>query len=96
MATLGQRLMQDHEKYFHYFSVQSFVWSDRTYRTHNALVKTFDGADGLKTGYTRRSGFNLATSATRDGNRLIGVVLGGRSSRTRDAHMRVILDNAFA
>ncbi len=96
MATLGQRLMQDHEQYFHYFSVQSFVWSDRTYRTHNALVKTFEGADGLKTGYTRRSGFNLATSATRDGNRLIGVVLGGRSSRTRDAHMRVILDNAFA
>lgn len=96
MATLGRRLMQDHEKYFHYFSAQRFVWNGRTYTTHNALVKTFDGADGLKTGYTRRSGFNLATSATRDGNRLIGVVLGGRSSRTRDAHMRLILDNAFA
>lgn len=96
MAALSRRLIQDHEKYFHYFSVQSFDWNGRTYRTHNALVKTFDGADGLKTGYTRRSGFNLATTATRDGNRLIGVVLGGRSSRTRDAHMREILDNAFA
>ncbi len=96
MATLGRRLMQDFPQYFHYFSIQSFAWDGRTYRTHNALVKTFDGADGLKTGYTRRSGFNLATSATRDGNHLIGVVLGGRSSATRDAHMREILNNAFA
>ncbi|WP_428408943.1 D-alanyl-D-alanine carboxypeptidase [Hyphococcus sp.] len=96
MATLGRRLIQDHEKYFPYFSVQSFEWDGRTYRTHNALVKTFQGADGLKTGYTRRSGFNLVTSATRDGNRLIGVVLGGRSSATRDAHMREILTNAYA
>lgn len=96
MATLGRRLIQDHEKYFHYFSVESFAWNGRTYRTHNALVKTFAGADGLKTGYTRRSGFNLVTSADRDGDRLIGVVLGGRSSRTRDAHMREILTNAFA
>ncbi len=96
MAVLGRRLIQDYPQYFHYFSVESFSWDGRTYRTHNALVKTFDGADGLKTGYTRRSGFNLVTSATRDGTRLIGVVLGGRSSRTRDAHMREILDEAFA
>lgn len=96
MATLGRRVMQDFPQYFHYFSIQSFAWDGRTYRTHNSLVRTFEGADGLKTGYTRRSGFNLATSATRDGNQLIGVVLGGRSSATRDAHMREILSNAFA
>lgn len=96
MATLGRRVVQDFPQYFHYFSEQSFTWDGRTYRTHNALVKTYDGADGLKTGYTRRSGFNLATTAERNGNRLIGVVLGGRSSRTRDAHMRKILDDAFA
>ena len=96
MAILGRRMIQDFPQYYHYFSTQSFTWDGRTYRTHNALVRTFDGADGLKTGYTRRSGFNLATSATRDGNRLIGVVLGGRSSATRDAHMRKILNEAFA
>lgn len=96
MATLGRRVMQDFPQYFHYFGEQSFTWDGRTYRTHNSLVKTFDGANGLKTGYTRRSGFNLATTAERDGVRLIGVVLGGRSSRTRDAHMRKILDEAFA
>ncbi len=95
MATLGRRLMQDFPQYFHYFSIQSFTWDGRTYRTHNALVRTFDGANGLKTGYTRSSGFNLTTSATRDGNHLIGVVLGGRSSATRDAHMREILGKAF-
>lgn len=96
MATLGRRLMQDHPAYFHYFAVQSFDWNGRTYRTHNALIRTYQGATGLKTGYTRRSGFNLVTSSDRDGNRLIGVVLGGRSSATRDAHMRLILDNAYA
>jgi D-alanyl-D-alanine carboxypeptidase len=96
MATLARRLIQDFPQYAHYFTQQSFTWDGRTYRTHNALVKTFEGAEGLKTGYTRRSGFNLATSANRDGNRLIGVVLGGRSSATRDAHMRKILNDAFA
>ncbi len=96
MAILGQRVVQDFPQYFHYFSANSFTWSGRTYSSHNKLVKTYKGADGLKTGYTRRSGFNLVTTAERDGNRLIGVVLGGRSSRTRDAHMRDILDKGFA
>lgn len=96
LATLGRRVIQDFPQYYHYFSAESFVWNGKTYRTHNALVKTYEGAEGLKTGYTRRSGFNLVTSASRDGSRLIGVVLGGRSVRTRDAHMRLILDNAFA
>ena len=96
MATLARRLMQDHPEHWAYFSTKSFAWNGKTYRTHNALLRTYSGADGLKTGYTRRSGYNLATSASRDGHHLIGVVLGGRSSRTRDAHMRKILDTAFA
>lgn len=95
MATLARRIIQDHTAYFPYFSTQSFTWNSRTYRTHNALVRTFDGADGMKTGYTRMSGFNLTTTAARDGHRLIGVVLGGRSGATRDRHMREILNNAF-
>ena len=96
MATLAQRVSQDFPQYFHYFSTTRFTYNGRTYRTHNKLITTFDGADGLKTGYTRRSGFNLATSATRDGQRLIGIVLGGRSGATRDRHMREILANGFA
>ncbi len=96
MAVLAQRLMQDHPDFWHYFSTKTFAWNGRTYRTHNALVRNFDGADGLKTGYTRSSGYNLATTVQRDGHHLIGVVLGGRSGRTRDAHMRKILTKAFA
>ena len=96
MAVLGRRVMQDYPQYFHYFSDKSFTYNGRTYSTHNALVKTYEGADGIKTGYTRRSGFNLVTSAEKDGVRLIGVVLGGRKSWSRDRHMRDILDNAFA
>ncbi len=96
LATLSQRLIKDFPQYFPYFNTQEFVWNGRSYRTHNSLVRTYPGADGLKTGYTARSGFNLATTANRDGQRLIGVVLGGRSVRTRDAHMAEILTTAFA
>ncbi|MFN3958691.1 MAG: D-alanyl-D-alanine carboxypeptidase family protein [Parvularculaceae bacterium] len=96
LAILSQRLIKDYPQYFPYFNTQEFTWNGRTYRTHNALVRTYAGADGLKTGYTQRSGFNLATTASRDGQRLIGVVLGGRSVATRDAHMAEILTAAFA
>ena len=96
LARLGQRLVHDFPQYYHYFSTDRFTWKGRTYISHNAVARTFPGAEGLKTGYTRTSGFNLATSASRDGDRLIGIVLGGRSVRTRDAHMREILNTAFA
>jgi D-alanyl-D-alanine carboxypeptidase len=95
LATLSRRLVQDFPQYFGYFDIPSFTWNGRTYRTHNSLVVSFEGADGLKTGYTQRSGFNLATTAKRDGLRLVGVVLGGRSVRSRDAHMREILTAGF-
>jgi D-alanyl-D-alanine carboxypeptidase len=94
LATLSRALARDFPKYYHYFATDSFAWNGRTYRTHN--TETYPGAEGLKTGYTRISGFNLATAATRDGNRLIGVVMGGKSVRSRDAHMRELLDGAYA
>jgi D-alanyl-D-alanine carboxypeptidase len=96
LATLSRHLIREHAAYFHYFNAQEFAWNGRTYRTHNSLVRTFEGADGLKTGYTQRSGFNLASTAERDGVRLVGVVLGGRSVRTRDAHMKELLTAGFA
>lgn len=96
LAILAKRLIQDHPGYFHYFSSKEFSWNGRTYATHNRLVATYDGADGLKTGYTQRSGFNLVTTAKRNNVRLIGVVLGGRSVQTRDAHMKEILTAGFA
>ena len=96
LAILARRLIQDFPQYYSYFNATAFTWNGRRYLTHNSLTRTFDGADGLKTGYTRVSGFNLVTSAVRGDNRLIGVVMGGRTVRTRDAHMRVLLSDAFA
>jgi D-alanyl-D-alanine carboxypeptidase len=96
LAVLARALMTDFPQYYHYFSVTKFVWSGRTIKTHNRLMLAYDGADGLKTGYIRASGFNIVTSAIRDGQRVIGVVLGGKSSSSRDKQMAKLLDGGFA
>jgi D-alanyl-D-alanine carboxypeptidase len=95
MAILGQQIRQDFPQYFPYFSVKRFVYNGKTYTSHNNLLKGYKGTDGIKTGYTSASGFNLVTSIERDGVRLIGVVLGGRTAKSRDAHMKYILDKTF-
>lgn len=96
LAILSQRLMKDFPQHYHVFSISTFNYAGQTIRSHNRLNASYEGADGLKTGYTVASGFNLATSAKRDNRRLIGVVLGGKTARTRDAHMASLLDNGFA
>ena len=95
MARLAQRLRQDFPQYHDYFVQQSFRWNGRTYSSHNKLLRNYAGSTGLKTGYTRASGYNLATTAERNGHPLIGVVLGGRSGATRDRHMRDILTRSY-
>ena len=85
LTILARALVQTYPGYYHYFSDDSFVWRSRTYLGHNRLLRSYQGADGLKTGYIRASGFNLATSAVRNGHRVIGVVLGGRSAGARVA-----------
>ena len=96
LAILAQRTLQDFPQYAHYFEAKSFKYKSRVYRTHNRLVLNYNGATGLKTGYTRWSGYNLITTARRHDQRLIGVVLGGRTSRSRDLHMVNIMDTAYA
>jgi len=96
MARLSQALLQNHPKYYHYFKTQSFRYKGKTYGNHNRLMKSYYGMDGLKTGYVNASGFNLAASAHRRGVRLIGVVFGGRTSKSRNRHMAQILDKGFA
>jgi D-alanyl-D-alanine carboxypeptidase len=95
MATLSHRLIRRYAQYYHYFSQPSFSFAGRTYRSHNNLVRNYRGMDGLKTGYTRASGFNLASSAVRDGQRVIVVVFGGRSARSRDAEVARLMDLGF-
>jgi D-alanyl-D-alanine carboxypeptidase len=94
-AALSRALMRDHAKYYPYFSRRNFVYGGRTLPNHNHLMSRYEGMDGIKTGYTVASGFNLAASAVRDGRRLVGVVLGGKSAVSRDNKMAALLDQAF-
>ena len=96
MAVLALALLQDFPQYYDYFAVRQFKFNGRTYTTHNRLMQSYAGIDGLKTGYTRASGYNLVTSAVRDGHRLIGVVLGGKTWARRDKQMVSLLDRGFS
>lgn len=96
MGRLGLALVTRYPSYYKYFSVQNFNYRGVNYHNHNRLMQSYDGMDGLKTGYIRPSGFNLVASAKRDGRRLIGVVFGGRTAVSRNARMRELLDSGFA
>ncbi|HCP00029.1 MAG: D-alanyl-D-alanine carboxypeptidase [Alphaproteobacteria bacterium] len=96
MATLGKAMLDLFPEHYTYFSDLTFRYGQRTYRNHNKLLKTYDGMDGIKTGYIRASGFNLVASAERDGVRLIGVVFGGKTGKSRDAHMSSLLNRSWA
>lgn len=96
IATLARALMRDFPGYYHLFSEESFTYHGRTYKTHNHLVTDYPGADGLKTGYIRAAGFNVATSAVRYDRRLIAVVIGGRTAKSRDVHTAKLLNHEFA
>lgn len=90
-ATLGRAIQERFPRYYRYFSTTSFNWHGESIRNHNHLLGSVEGVDGIKTGYTRSSGFNLVTSMRRGNRHLIGVVLGGRSGGSRDAIMRNLL-----
>ena len=95
MATLALHLMDDYPSHYHVFATHTFTYRGKSYRNHNTMLNTFAGVDGIKTGYTRASGFNLVTSAWRGQRHLIGVVFGGRTAASRNAEMRVLLTKAF-
>ena len=95
IAILSRALMRDFPQYYPYFSLRSFEFRGRTIPGHDHLLGAVPGVDGLKTGYTAASGFNLATSADRDGVRVIGVVLGGSSVAARDQHMEDLINTSF-
>ncbi len=96
LAKLANALLRDYPHYYAIFSVQSYPYRGRTLENHNRMLGNYDGADGLKTGYTNASGFNLVMSAVRDNRRLIGVVMGGTSAAQRDRTMAALMDRGFA
>lgn len=95
MATLGLRLMRDFPQYYPYFRIQSFVYNGQPIKGHNRLLGSYEGTDGIKTGYVAASGFNLVTSVRRGDKRLVGVVIGGRTGAARDTYMKQMLSRYF-
>jgi len=96
MSILARKLLADFPGQYQLFSTKQFEFNGRKFRNHNSLLIDYPGADGMKTGYTRASGYNLVVSATRNGRRIIGVVFGGKSARARNSHMRRLLNRSFA
>ncbi len=90
-ATLGRAIQDRFPRYYRYFSTTAFRFRGQTITNHNHLLGSVDGIDGIKTGYTRSSGFNLVSSMHRGNRFLVGVVMGGRSGGSRDAIMRGLL-----
>ena len=90
-STLGRAIQDRFPRYYRYFSTAAFNYHGQTIRNHNHLIGSVEGVDGIKTGYTRASGFNLVTSMRRGNRYLVGVVLGGRSGGSRDTIMRNLL-----
>ena len=90
-ALLGRAIQDRFPRYYKYFSLPAFVYHGVAIRNHDHLLGSVEGVDGIKTGFTRASGFNLVTSVHRDGRYVVAVVLGGRSAFQRDAHMRELI-----
>jgi len=95
LAVLARHLVQDFPTQYGYFSIPSFRFHGHVIPNHDHLLQSYPGADGIKTGYTEASGFNLVTSAMRGDVRLIGVVLGAAKPGERDLHMASLLDQGF-
>jgi D-alanyl-D-alanine carboxypeptidase len=95
MAVLAAHLIHDYPEYYEVFETRYFTYKGRKYRNHNKLLSRYKGTDGIKTGYTRASGFNLTASVHRGDKHLVAVVLGGRTGSQRDAAMCALLDKHF-
>lgn len=92
MAILGMSLREHYPKYYSYFSTRSFAFGKSRMPNHNKLLGRVKGVDGIKTGYTRASGFNLVSSVKIGDRKIVAVVMGGASGRSRDAEMARLIE----
>lgn len=95
LAILSRAVMRDYPQYYHYFGQHHWLYNGRQYGNTNGLLHSGNGYDGIKTGFTNASGYNLAASAVRDGRRIVTVVLGGRTSRSRNDHVAELMNTGF-
>lgn len=92
MAMLGIALREHYPQYYSYFSTRSFTYGKQRFGNHNRLLGRVRGVDGIKTGYTRASGFNLVSSVEDNRRSIVGVVIGGRSGKSRNAQMTKLIN----
>lgn len=95
MVTLALAIYDHFPQHARVFATRQFTYAGASYRNHNTMLGNFAGMEGIKTGYTRASGFNLSTSVRRDGRHVVAVVLGGRTAAARNAEMRTLLTRAL-
>ena len=95
MITLGLHLQDDFPKHYPLFGLRTFTYNGHSHRNHNTLLLSYRGTDGIKTGYTHASGFNLVASVHRDGKHLVGAIFGGELAGSRNAQLRSLLDRSF-
>lgn len=95
IAILSRSVMRDYPQYYSYFGQRQFTYRGSTMRNHNHLLNSMPGVDGLKTGFTNASGYNLAASAVQNGRRLIAVVMGGNTGSSRNSHVEELLRTGF-
>ena len=95
MITLAMHLQDDFPRHYPLFAMREFRYNGATHRNHNTMLGNFAGIDGIKTGYTQSSGFNLVSSVHRGDKHLIGAVFGGASAATRNGEMRVLLNRSL-
>lgn len=96
MSKLALAIIRTYPQYYHFFDTPSFRFHGRTIYGYDHLLDEYAGVDGMKTGYIRSSGFNVVTSAVHDHRRLVGVVLGGITARSRDRQMIALMNSGFA
>ncbi len=96
LIVLSSRIQNDFPEFYSVFATKHFRYRGKNFRNHNRLLFDYQGTDGIKTGYIRASGFNLAASVRRKDKHLIAVVMGGKSGGSRNAHMKQILDQSWA
>lgn len=95
LAKLARAMVKDFPEHAHYWSMPRFRMGKRTLSSHNSLLKSFEGADGMKTGFICDSGYNVVASATRDGRQLMAVVLGEPTGRERKVRAASLLEHGF-
>ena len=95
MSKLSYELISNFPNEYKLFSKEKFEWQGKTYKTHNRLMQSYIGGDGIKTGYIRASGFQLAFSAVRENKRLIGIYFGGNTGKQRNQRLKILMDLGY-